>query len=114
MSYTIGVNRIGVDVNNHEYNGQSQIIDALGQTILAAANVKRCFMTTLHKTQVETRGRFRFLNDRDFFLSKVKRGFRLTLLVVGVKIIDIKVFFPIKIGMNVYLFRYITSSGSAL
>jgi predicted amidohydrolase len=43
MSYTIGVNRIGVDDNNHEYNGQSQIIDALGQTILAAANSKEMF-----------------------------------------------------------------------
>jgi len=71
MSYAIGVNRIGLDGNNHEYNGQSQIIDALGQTILAAANSEGVFITTLHKnTQEETRDRFRFLSDRDFFSIK--------------------------------------------
>jgi predicted amidohydrolase len=71
MSYTIGVNRIGLDGNNHEYNGQSQIIDALGQTVLEAANSEGVFITTLHKnTLTETRERFRFLSDRDYFSIK--------------------------------------------
>ncbi len=33
MCYVVGVNRIGEDQNNHVYNGNSQVIDYLGETL---------------------------------------------------------------------------------
>lgn len=40
MSYTIGVNRLGVDGTNLEYVGHSQIVDYLGNSVLEPQKVK--------------------------------------------------------------------------
>lgn len=68
MSYAIGVNRIGFDGNNHEYNGHSQAIDFLGNEILNAHENEGVFIVNLDKEKLfETRKKLGFLNDRDGF-----------------------------------------------
>ena len=68
MCYTIGVNRIGEDANQHEYIGHSQVIDFLGNYEIEPQETEGIFTTTLDKTKLlETRQKFGFLNDRDAF-----------------------------------------------
>ncbi len=68
MSYAIGVNRIGFDGNNHDYNGHSQAIDFLGNEMLSAHENEGVFIVNLDKEKlVETRKKSGFLNDRDGF-----------------------------------------------
>ncbi len=71
MCYTIGVNRIGFDNNNLEYNGHSQAIDYLGNYILEPQEKEGCFIVELNKEKLlETRKNFGFLNDKDSFELK--------------------------------------------
>jgi omega-amidase len=66
MCYTIGVNRIGLDNNNHEYIGHSQIVDFLGNTIIEANEDEGIFIASLDKDKMlETRNKLGFLRDRD-------------------------------------------------
>ena len=68
MCYTIGVNRIGLDENNHEYIGHSQAIDFLGNSILEPQENEGIFIIVLDKQKMlETRNKFGFLNDKDTF-----------------------------------------------
>ncbi|NVJ88048.1 MAG: amidohydrolase [Flavobacteriaceae bacterium] len=69
MSYTIGVNRIGLDDNNYEYSGNSLIIDYLGQVIANAKdNKEEIIVAELLKTKQEkVRKKLGFLNDKDTF-----------------------------------------------
>ncbi|WP_395056548.1 nitrilase family protein [Flavobacterium sp.] len=68
MCYTIGVNRIGLDKNNHEYIGHSQAIDFLGNSILEPQENEGTFVIVLDKQKMlETRNKFGFLNDKDTF-----------------------------------------------
>ena len=68
MSYTIGVNRIGKDNNNHEYVGHSQAVDFLGNYILQPPEMEGVFIVTLDKNALlETRSKLPFLNDKDKF-----------------------------------------------
>ena len=68
MCYTIGVNRIGLDENNHEYIGHSQAIDFLGNPILEPQENEGIFIIFLDKQKMlETRNKFGFLNDKDTF-----------------------------------------------
>jgi predicted amidohydrolase len=68
MCYTIGVNRIGEDANQHEYIGHSQVIDFLGNYDIEPQETEGIFTTTLDKKKIlETRQKFGFLNDRDAF-----------------------------------------------
>ena len=68
MCYTIGVNRIGEDANQHEYIGHSQVIDFLGNYDIEPQEIEDIFITTLDKKKLlETRQKFGFLNDRDAF-----------------------------------------------
>ena len=71
MCYVVGVNRIGEDQNNHVYNGNSQVIDYLGETLAEANEMEGIFITTLDKESLETsRNRLGFLNDKDNFMVK--------------------------------------------
>lgn len=63
MCYTIGVNRIGYDENNHEYIGHSQVIDELGNQTLDAEEKQGVFI-------IETRKKLNFLSDKDEFKIK--------------------------------------------
>ncbi|MDR7209680.1 nitrilase family protein [Flavobacterium piscis] len=68
LSYVIGVNRVGTDINNHEYNGHSQVVDFLGHTILEPQEREGIFTVELDKNvMLETRKKLDFLNDKDVF-----------------------------------------------
>ncbi len=68
MSFVIGSNRIGKDDNSHNYNGHSQILDCLGNYILAPTESEFSIIVTLDKSDLQkTRNKFGFLNDRDNF-----------------------------------------------
>jgi omega-amidase len=71
MCYTIGVNRIGSDNNNYEYNGHSQVVDYLGNGVLEPQEKDEFFVVELDKEKLhETRNKLGFLNDRDYFELK--------------------------------------------
>lgn len=68
VSYAVGVNRVGTDENNHEYNGHSQVVDFLGNYVLEPQEADGVFIIHLDKERLlETRNRLAFLNDRDQF-----------------------------------------------
>ena len=71
MSYVIGVNRIGLDENNHKYVGHSQAIDFLGNYLQEPQEIEGVFIVELDKNELlETREKLNFLNDRDEFQIK--------------------------------------------
>lgn len=68
MSYVIGVNRIGVDANQHEYVGHSQVVDFLGNNSMEPQETEGVFISELDiEKLIETRKKLNFLNDRDDF-----------------------------------------------
>lgn len=68
MCYAIGVNRIGQDNNNLEYNGHSQAIDFLGNYVLEPQEKEAVFVVEIDKqAMLETRAKLNFLNDKDAF-----------------------------------------------
>jgi omega-amidase len=71
MSYTIGVNRIGKDDNNFQYNGHSQVVDFLGDYVMEPIETKGAFIVELNKAeQLLARKKFNFLSDQDSFVLK--------------------------------------------
>lgn len=69
MSYCIGVNRVGVDGNGHEYVGHSAVYDILGDRISAPEN-NSIFSETIKLSKkhiADVRKKLRFLDDRDTF-----------------------------------------------
>ena len=73
MSFVVGVNRIGLDGNKHEYVGHSVILDELGNSIVEANENDGVFIATLNKTKMlQTREKLNFLNDRDIFSINLK------------------------------------------
>jgi predicted amidohydrolase len=69
MAYCIGVNRVGLDGNNHEYSGHSAVYDVLGNRIDHIPFDKEAIeIVTLHKSEIETyRVKLNFLEDMDSF-----------------------------------------------
>ena len=68
MCYTVGVNRIGTDYNNHEYVGHSQVVDFLGEYVLESQKADSVFIVELDKAKImETRSKLAFLEDKDEF-----------------------------------------------
>lgn len=73
MSFVVGVNRIGLDGNKHEYVGHSIILDELGNSIVEANENEGVFITSLDKAKMlQTRENLNFLNDRDDFSINLK------------------------------------------
>jgi omega-amidase len=71
LCYTIGVNRMGFDNNDFEYNGHSQAFDFLGNYILEPQESEGVFVIELNKERLlETRKRLSFLDDKDVFELK--------------------------------------------
>ncbi|MGG8496084.1 amidohydrolase [Tenacibaculum sp. TC6] len=70
MCYTIGVNRVGVDANNHEYVGNSVCYDTLGNCVTKndSGNVATLIVTLDREQQQSLRTKFNFLADRDGFV----------------------------------------------
>lgn len=73
LCYTIGVNRVGQDGNQIDYNGHSVFYDPLGQSIAQLNDgVEGMVRRTLEKKGLEkVRSRYRFLDDRDEFDIKL-------------------------------------------
>ena len=68
MSYCAGVNRTGLDGNNHEYTGHSAVYDSLGKPLFDQEEAAFAKVLTLDKKQLlDTRKKFKFLQDRDKF-----------------------------------------------
>ncbi len=68
QSYVVGVNRVGNDGNNIYHSGDSMIIDPLGEILYHEVAKENIFTLTLRKeTLTETRQRFPFWQDADFF-----------------------------------------------
>jgi len=69
MSYTVGVNRVGVDANKFEYIGHSAAYNALGEPLTSTTEEhETVLMVTLEKPHLEKmRSRLNFLNDKDQF-----------------------------------------------
>jgi len=68
LSYVVGVNRIGLDANNYEHIGHSQVVDFLGNYILEPQESETTFIVELDKNvMLETRKKLDFLNDKDVF-----------------------------------------------
>lgn len=73
ISFVIGVNRIGLDGNKHEYVGHSVVHDELGSSKVEANENDDVFFATLDKVQLlQTREKLNFLNDRDDFSISLK------------------------------------------
>ncbi|PHQ57429.1 MAG: amidohydrolase [Lutibacter sp.] len=72
MSFTIGVNRVGIDANNLEYTGHSKIINPSGDVLEEISqNTEALITVSLSKNMLNlTRQKFQFLNDRDSFEMK--------------------------------------------
>jgi len=72
LSYVIGVNRIGLDANNYEHVGHSQVVDFLGDFILIPQESEATFVVQLDKNaMLETRKKLDFLSDKDVFEIKI-------------------------------------------
>ncbi len=73
MSYVIGVNRVGLDGNNHEYSGHSVAYDVLGNRMDTIPSDKEVVeIVTVNKSDLENyRTKLNFLEDRDDFSLKV-------------------------------------------
>ena len=69
MCYTIGVNRVGVDANNLEYNGHTATYNCLGKIIAETQEgCEAIVIVTLEKKHIEeTRNSLNFLKDKDTF-----------------------------------------------
>jgi predicted amidohydrolase len=69
MSYCVGVNRIGLDDNGHEYSGHSAVYDVLGHKLdNIPENQETTEIITLSKSHIKTyREKLNFLNDKDVF-----------------------------------------------
>lgn len=66
MCYTIGVNRTGLDNNNLEYIGHSQVIDFLGNNIIEPQKSDDIRIVNLDKNEMlSSRKKLGFLKDRD-------------------------------------------------
>ena len=69
MCYTIGVNRVGTDANNLEYNGHSAAYNYLGENCIEVIeNEESTAVFSISKELLTaTREKLNFLNDKDNF-----------------------------------------------
>ncbi|MEZ4853014.1 amidohydrolase [Flavobacterium sp.] len=68
MSYVVGVNRVGKDANGMDYNGQSQVLDELGNELISPFEENDLKIISLSKKKMlNTRAKLHFLNDKDAF-----------------------------------------------
>jgi omega-amidase len=66
--FVVGVNRVGNDGNNIPYNGDSMIIDPLGEILYQKPTDEDIFTYTLQKEKLEeVRAKFPFWKDADHF-----------------------------------------------
>jgi predicted amidohydrolase len=69
IAYTIGVNRVGTDGNNHTYAGDSALIDMCGEYLVEVGNQETGITRTIRRRDLdEFRERFPALLDADEFV----------------------------------------------
>ncbi|WP_340676622.1 amidohydrolase [Paraglaciecola sp.] len=69
QAYVVAVNRVGKDGNNIDYNGDSQLIDTLGNVLVHEMETENIKVVTLNKTHLQnTRSQFPFLKEADPYL----------------------------------------------
>lgn len=67
IAYTVGVNRVGTDSNNHRYNGHSAVYNPLGGALVYSEE-QTILYTTLQKEEIkQSREQLKFLDDKDDF-----------------------------------------------
>lgn len=69
MAYCVGVNRVGLDGNGHEYTGHSACYDVLGEQ-LSTSDHEKAFVETVVLSKeklIKHRKHLQFLQDRDKF-----------------------------------------------
>ncbi|WP_179333692.1 amidohydrolase [Winogradskyella costae] len=73
MTYCIGVNRVGLDGNNHEYSGHSVVYDVLGNRMdnLSENEAATAIVVLEKESLTKYREKLNFLNDRDSFSLEV-------------------------------------------
>lgn len=72
LCYVAGVNRIGLDANNFEHSGHTQLINCWGNYIIQPQETAGVFVAEMDKnSMLETRGKLNFLGDRDHFEIKI-------------------------------------------
>ncbi|MRX39532.1 amidohydrolase [Flavobacterium sp. LC2016-23] len=72
MSYVVAVNRVGLDANEYEHIGHSQVIDFLGNPVLNPREKEGVFIVEVDKKpMLETRNKLDFLSDRDQFEIRI-------------------------------------------
>ncbi|KIO52271.1 amidohydrolase [Flavobacterium hibernum] len=72
LSYVAAVNRIGLDDNNFEHVGHSQLIDFWGNYVIEPQETEGVFVADLDKNaMIEMRKRLNFLSDKDDFEIKI-------------------------------------------
>ncbi|MEL6305346.1 MAG: nitrilase family protein [Bacteroidota bacterium] len=70
MAYCIGVNRIGLDPEGHEYPGHSSVYDVLGNQV-AFSEKEEIIIARLSKSHItKYRNKLKFLDDQDSFIVK--------------------------------------------
>jgi len=69
MSFCIGVNRVGIDAENHQYPGHSVVYDALGKKLSNFKKDKEMIeIVTLSKDNLTAiKDKLKFLDDKDLF-----------------------------------------------
>lgn len=68
MSYSVGVNRIGQDINGYEYIGHSAVYGPLGEALSTSLAQDIITTLSLDKSHLnEIRAKFNFLADQDNF-----------------------------------------------
>lgn len=68
MSYVVGVNRSGIDPNGLEYSGHSQVIDYMGEYVVAPIFDETIQLVSIDKFALQkVRSKFAFLDDADAF-----------------------------------------------
>lgn len=72
LCYTVGLNRVGKDGNDLEYNGHSAVFDAMGNQIFSFEEGQQANGSIILDLEHirKTRDQFRFLEDRDDFEIK--------------------------------------------
>jgi predicted amidohydrolase len=67
MAYCVGVNRVGKDVNGHDYTGHSAVYDPLGERLVYSESDTELYVDINKKAIDTSRTKLRFLEDRDPF-----------------------------------------------
>ncbi len=67
MAYCIGVNRVGADMNGHQYIGHSAVYNALGEPLVFSEEATILYASLEKEHLKNTRERLKFLDDKDAF-----------------------------------------------